>query len=162
MKKKVIVIIDKYCKNEYDSLDVTLHKWFPEKVFDLNLYSRDNFRNRNVDNIWMDERLPIVIGFGYGAVYLEKVKNYSYKYLISPFWNENLMDSLFFNTDDYDRENTYCFFGDNPKSIEMADIYAKHYPKTISCLCEGKLNLIDGIEICGISYLLQTIGEILV
>ena len=158
-KKKVIVIIDKSCKNELDSLQEIIKKWFPEKYYDIDIYSRDSFRNMNVNFIWMEERLPIVIGYGYGAVYLEQVKNYSIKFLISPFWNENLLGSIFYNIDDYDRQNTYCLFGDNPKSLEMATLYSKHYPKTLSNLCEGKLNIIDGIEICGILNLFSFEGK---
>lgn len=158
-KKKVIVIIDKSCKNELDSLQEIIKKWFPEKYYDIDIYSRDSFRNMNVNFIWMEERLPIVIGYGYGAVYLEHIKNYSYKYLISPFWNNGIMDSMFYDLSDYDKENTYCLFGGVSKSKEMAKIYSNHYPKTFRELVEGKLNIIDGLEICGILNLFPLEGK---
>ena len=159
-KKKVIVIIDKSCKNELDSLQEIIKKWFPEKYYNIDIYSRDSFRNMNVNFIWMEERLPIVIGYGYGAVYLEHIKNYSYKYLISPFWNNGIRDSMFYDLSDHDKENTYCLFGGDSKGKEMSKIYSKYYPNTLSELVEGKLNIIDGIEICGILNLFSLEGKL--
>lgn len=170
MKKKVIIILDKartveeIMKGDFrfevpDGFIEKVEKWFPEKKYDVDIYSRENFRNRNLNYIWMTLRSPVVIGYGYGAVYLEGVKNYSRKYLISPFWNENIRDSLFDGIDDYDKNNTFCFFGGNPKSLEMAKIYIKHYPKTFSGFGDGKLGPTEGIELCGMTHLFNIAVE---
>lgn len=158
MNKIVIIILDK----DISSTDLFIEKlenWFPSNYYSIDIYTRENFRHRDINYIWMVERLPIVIGYGYGGVYLEQVKNYSIKFLISPFWNENLLGSIFNNIDEYDKENTYCLFGDNPKSLEMAEIYAEHYPNTLNDLSKGELSLIDAIEICGMINIFLKKGE---
>lgn len=157
--KNIIVIIDKSCINE-NLLSETISKWFPEPYYiNVGIFSRDKFRNKGLNIILPHLQSPILIGYGYGAVYLEHIKNYSYKYLISPFWNNGIRDSMFYDLSDYDKENTYCLFGGDSKSKEMAKIYSKHYPKTFNELVEGKLNIIDGIEICGILNLFSLEGK---
>lgn len=138
----------------------TFNKWFPIQYFNIDIYNYERVkRNFHINDIWMKERLPIVIGVGIGVVYLAGVKNYDRKYLISPIWNENLKNHLFSNIDDYDKDNTFCFFGNNPQSKKFYEIYIEHYPNTFNGISEGKLRIIEGLEFCGMFNLLLSKGK---
>ena len=159
MKRKVIVMLD----NEKISEEImknTLNKWFPIQYFDIDIYNYERVkRNFHINDIWMKERLPIIIGVGIGAVYLERVKNYDRKYLISPIWNETLKYNMFSDIDDYDKDNTFCFLGNNPKNKELYEIYTEHYPNTFNGITEGNLNIIEGLEFCGMFNFLLSKGK---
>lgn len=172
MKQKVIIFtgkdislrgIKKTTKCSYDekALMEAVLRAFPNNHYEVEIVDYPRCRYFcNIDKIWAKVRMPILIGFGEGAIYINNIKNYRRKYLISPIYNEHLcLFSEPTNIDDYDRDNTHCFFGDNEHSIEIARIFQQHYPNTIAEISEGVLNLIEGVEIVGIYDLMIRNGE---
>lgn len=119
-----------------------LEKLFPADCYDIDLI--DYERNRmffNINEIWKDVRTPILIGCGSGANYIESVKNYRRKYLISP----SIAPSDI-TIDEYDRKNTVCLFGGRKKSIQAAEVYAEYYETVYSQICGGELEILQGIR----------------
>ena len=89
--------------------------------------------------------MPILIGYRDGANYIEPIKNYKRKYLISPKVFPNSYNELT-NVGEYDKENTVCLFGGDEKSVKNAHQYEQHYPYTHYEMAEGELDLCNGIE----------------
>lgn len=128
---------------------------FPSHSYDIELI--DYERNRmfwNVNEIWMKVRTPILIGCGSGANYIEAIKNYKRKYLISPAIAPSDL-----TIDEYDRENTVCLFGGRKKDIQRAEVYAEYYENTHSEICSGELEILEGIRYIGVYDLLIQIGN---
>ena len=79
-----------------------LEKIFPSHSYDVGLIDYERHRMfQNINEIWMTVRTPILIGCGSGANYIEAIKNYKRKYLISPSIAPSDL-----TIDEYDRENT--------------------------------------------------------
>lgn len=132
-----------------------LEKIFPSNSYDVCLI--DYERNRlfwNVNEIWMKVRTPILIGCGSGANYIESIKNYKRKYLISPTIAPSDL-----TIDEYDRENTVCLFGGRKKNIQIAKAYAEYYTAVQYEICDGELDLLEGIRHISVYDLLIRIGN---
>ena len=135
-------------RGSYDenALTEVVNKWFNSDKFDVQIIDYPQCRCfYNIDQIWKEVRLPILIGYRDGADYIEQIKNYKRKYLISP----NFYPDTFYYSDkidEYDKENTVCLFGGDEKSVKNAHQYEVHYPNTHSELKEGELDLCNGME----------------
>lgn len=103
----------------------------------------------NINDIWKEVRTPILIGYREGANYIEPIKNYKRKYLISPFIFPNSFNEPT-KVDEYDEENTICLFGGDEKSLKNAHRYETVYPYAHSELTDGHLDLCNGMEVIGI------------
>ena len=157
MKRTVLIFTGKHHfipvnktihKGSYDenALMEVVNKWFNSDKFDVHIIDYPKCRNfYNFEEIWKEVRLPILIGYGKGADYIEPIKNYKRKYLISPKVFPNSFNELT-NVDEYDKENTVCLFGGDEKSVKNAHQYEQHYPYTHSEMAEGVLDLCNGIE----------------
>ena len=135
-------------KGYYDeeALKEVVNKCFPSDKFDVHIIDYPKCRCfYSIDQIWKEVRLPILIGYRDGADYIEPIKNYKRKYLISPNVFPNSFNELT-NVDEYDKENTVCLFGGDEKSITNAQCYGKVYNYTHSEMAEGELDLCNGIE----------------
>lgn len=132
MKKKVIVFLDKKLDEENEAIAMlALEDAFPKKKYEVVIYYYNECRfNMDLDAIWKKERTPILVGYRMGAIYLEDIKNYSQKYLISPSYNANLGESLFYDTDEYDRKNTYVLLSSSERELEIAEKFEDFYPNT--------------------------------
>lgn len=132
MKKKVIVFLDKKLDDEQrDIVMLALEDTFPSKKYEVDMYYYNESRfNMDLNTIWKNERTPILVGYRMGAIYLEDIKNYSKKYLLSPTYNENLGLSLFYDTDEYDRKNTFVLFSSSERELEIAEKFEDFYPNT--------------------------------
>ena len=123
-----------------------VNKWFKSDKFDVHIIDYPKCRCfYNIDQIWKEVRLPILIGYGEGANYIAPIKNFKRKYLISP----KIYPYTFYYSDkidEYDKEDTVCLFGGDEKSVKNAHQYEEHYPYTHSELAEGELDLCNGIE----------------
>ena len=135
-------------RGSYDenALMEVVNKWFNSDKFDVQIIDYPECRCfYNIDQIWKEVRLPILIGYGEGANYIAPIKNFIRKYLISP----KIYPNTFYYSDkidEYDEENTICLFGGDEKSVKNAHQYEQHYPYTHSELAEGELDLCNGIE----------------
>lgn len=172
MKEKVIIFIEKELMKSIDQKEATtsydetqlkdtISHWFPSKVFDVDVIEYPyNNHFRNINEIWSEVRTPILIGFGKGATYLERIKNYKRKYLFYPLYNEQMH---LFNgrndIDEYDTENTQCFFGSSPKEKESAMAFRQYYPQTTFEEDDEERSLIDNIELVGVYELFFHKGE---
>lgn len=142
-----------------DALMGVVNKCFHSEKFDVRIIDHPKYKCfYNIDQIWKEVRLPILIGYREGANYIEPIKNFKHKYLISPLvypnsFNENNP------IDEYDDENTVCFFGGDKKSIEDAKCYEKVYEYTHSDMTEGELDLCYGIEMAMIAEALLTMAN---
>lgn len=144
---------------DYDekALYEALEAVFPKKRYNFGIvdYPKDKLF-RNIDDMWMQVRTPILIGFGKGANYIEPIKNYKRKYIISPYIFKNGYNAPeSYDKDSYDAENTVCFFGGDEKSRKDAETYSKYYPHTFSEICDGRLELVEAIGYVGIYDLLM-------
>lgn len=165
-KQSVLVFTDKraYFSNGHrkpsgdynkDLVMGELEKIFPSHSYDVCLI--DYERNRlfwNVNEIWMKVRTPILIGCGSGANYIEAIKNYKRKYLISP-----AIAPSDFAIDEYDRENTVCLFGGRKKDIQRAEVYAEYYEAVHSEISGGELEILEGIRYISVYDALIRIGN---
>ena len=157
MKQTVIIFtgkhhfkpINKTTPNGYydeNKLMEIVNKWFNSDKFDVHIIDYPKCRNfYNFEEIWKEVRLPILIGYRDGANYIEPIKNFKRKYLISP----NVYPNSFYYSDkidEYDKENTVCLFGGDEKSVKNAHQYEQHYPYTHSKMAEEELDLCNGIE----------------
>ena len=157
MKQTVLIFTGKHhfkpidkttSKGYYDeeALKEVVNKWFKSDKFDVHIIDYPKCRCfYNIDQIWKEVRLPILIGYGKGADYIEPIKNFKRKYLISPNVFPNSFNELT-NVDEYDEENTICLFGSDERSIKNAQCYEKLYNYTHSEMAEGELDLCNGIE----------------
>lgn len=148
--KKVIIFTEKSAfsgnnKNEggYDKkeLNCLLDDIFPTADYKRSIRGNPGFILIDINSYWMIERLPILIGVGMGADYIEPVKNFDIKFLISPsrIYSENLID-------EYNKERTICLFGGDEKSLESAEYFKKHYKYIITKISKNRLKVTDGIE----------------
>lgn len=165
-KQSVLVFTDKraYFSNGHRkpsgdyNLDLVmkeLNKTFPSHSYDVSVI--DYERNRlfwNVNEIWMKVRTPILIGCGSGANYIEAIKNYKRKYLISPAIAPSDL-----TIDEYDRENTVCLFGGRKKDIQRAEVYAEYYEHTFYEISDGELEILEGLRHISVYDLLIRIGN---
>lgn len=165
-KQSVLVFTDKraYISNGHrkpsgdynkDMVMKELESIFPSHSYDIDLI--DYERNRmfwNVNEIWMKVRTPILIGCGSGANYIEAIKNYKRKYLISPAIAPSDLA-----IDEYDRENTVCLFGGRKKDIQRAEVYAEYYEVVHSEICGGELEMLEGIRYIGVYDALIRLGN---
>ena len=125
-------------------------KIFPSDKYDVEVVDYPKCKCfYNIDDIWKRVRMPILIGYSNGASYIEPIKNYKRKFLISPLV---ITDSLHHTShiDEYDEENTICLFGGDEKSLKNARLYAQSYPHTHSEMTDGFLDLCNGMELLGI------------
>ena len=160
MKQTVIIFtgkhhfkpIDKTAPNGYydeNKLMEVVNKWFNSDKFDVHIIDYPKCRCfYNFEQIWKEVRLPILIGYRDGANYIEPIKNFKRKYLISPSvykdYNDNFDKSP--AIDEYDEENTICLFGGDEKSIKNAHLYESRYHYTYHEMVDGKLDLCNGID----------------
>lgn len=165
-KQSVLVFTDKraYFSNGHrkpsgdyneDLVMEELNKTFPSHAYDVSVI--DYERNRlfwNVNEIWMKVRTPILIGCGSGANYIEAIKNYKRKYLISPAIAPSGL-----TIDEYDRENTVCLFGGRKKDIQRAEVYAEYYEHTFYEISDGELEILEGLRHISVYDLLIRIGN---
>lgn len=108
-----------------------LEKIFPSHSYDVGLIDYERHRMfQNINEIWMTVRTPILIGCGSGANYIEAIKNYKRKYLISPSIAPSDL-----TIDEYDRENTICLFGGRKRTfrerksmLNITNIPIRKYP----------------------------------
>ena len=142
--------INKTVPNGYydeNKLMEIVNKWFNSDKFDVHIIDYPKCRIfYNFEEIWKEVRLPILIGYRDGANYIEPIKNFKRKYLISPsVYRDDMFDESK-EIDEYDKENTVCLFGGDEKSVKNAHQYEQHYPYTHSEMAEGELDLCNGLE----------------
>ena len=158
MKQTVIIFTGKHHfkpidktipKGYYDEnkLMEIVNRWFNSDKFDVHIIDYPKCRIfYNFEEIWKEVRLPILIGYRDGANYIEPIKNFKRKYLISPsVYRDDMFDESK-EIDDYDKENTVCLFGGDEKSVKNAHQYEQFYPHTHSEMAVGMLDLCNGIE----------------
>lgn len=165
-KQSVLVFTDKraYISNGYrkpsgdynkDMVMKELESIFPSHSYDIGLIDYERHRMfQNINEIWKNVRTPILIGCGSGANYIEAIKNYKRKYLISPAIAPSDV-----TIDEYDRENTVCLFGGRKKDIQRAEVYAEYYEAVHSEISDGELDLLEGIRYIGVYDALIRLGN---
>ena len=171
MKQTVIIFtgkhhikpIGKSTPNGYydeNALMEVVNKWFNSDKFDVHIIDYPKCRCfYNFEQIWKEVRLPILIGYRDGANYIEPIKNFKRKYLISPsVYRDDMFDEAK-EIDEYDEENTICLFGADEKSVKNAHKYEKRYPNTHYEMAEGKLDLCNGVDIAMIFEAMQDIAN---
>ena len=151
-------------KGYYDeeALTEVVNKWFKSDKFDVHIIDFPKCRSfYNFEEIWKEVRLPILIGYRDGANYIEPIKNFKRKYLISPSVYKDYNDSFDKSAeiDEYDEENTICLFGGDEKSVKNAHLYESRYPYTRYDLADGKLDLCNGIDIAMIFETMRIIAK---
>ncbi|MDE7347716.1 MAG: hypothetical protein K2N48_13370 [Muribaculaceae bacterium] len=142
-----------------EALMEVVHKWFKSDRFDVNIIDFPKCRCfYNFEQIWKEVRLPVLIGYRDGANYIEPIKNFKRKYLISPsVYTDSFDESK--EIDEYDEENTICLFGGDEKSVKNAYLYETLYPHTHYGLTDGKLDLCNGIDIAMIFETMRIIAK---
>lgn len=170
MKQKVIIFTGKHQikpigkkepEGAYDeaALMKIADKIFPSDKYDVEVVDYPKCRCfYDINNIWKRVRMPILIGFDSGANYIEPIKNYKRKYLISPLVIPYSLNDTS-HKDEYDEENTICLFGGDEKSVKNAHLYAQAYPHTHSEMTDGFLDLCSGMELLGIFDALMFRGK---
>ena len=165
-KQSVLVFTDKraYFSNGHrkpsgdynkDMVMKELESIFPSHSYDIGLIDYERHRMfQNINEIWMKVRTPILIGCDSGANYIEAIKNYKRKYLISPAIAPSDL-----TIDEYDRENTVCLFGGRKKDIQRAEVYAEYYEVVHSEICDGELDLLEGVRYIGVYDLFIRLGN---
>lgn len=171
MKQTVLIFTGRYRfmpidkttpKGYYDeeALMEVVNKWFKSDKFDVHIIDFPKSQYfRNFEEIWKEVRLPILIGYRDGANYIEPIKNFKRKYLISPSVYPNSSDESK-EIDEYDEENTICLFGGDEKSVKNAHLYEKVYPYTHYDLTDGKLDLCNGIDYAMIFETMLTMAKL--
>lgn len=157
MKHKVLIFTGKEHfimngeKEPYGSYDEKALMQIVNKIFNSDFYDVEIIDYPkcncfyNINEIWKEVRTPILIGYKEGASYIEPIKNYKRKYLISPMVFPNSFNEPA-NVDEYEEENTICLFGGDKKSMATAKIYEKCYQYTHSEMTEDHLGLMEGME----------------
>lgn len=151
-KEQFIYIGEKEPKGSYDekALMEIANKIFPSDNYDVEIVDYPKCNSfHNINDLWKEVRTPILIGYKEGANYIEPIKNYKRKYLISPMVFPNGFNEPT-NVEEYDEENTVCLFGGDDKSIKNAHRYEEHYPNTLYEVTDGHLDLCSGMEYLGI------------
>lgn len=167
IKQRVLVFTDKRAffsnghrrpSGDYnqDKVMEELGKIFPSSHYDVGVIDYERQRLfTDINEIWKNERTPILIGCGSGANYIESVKNYKRKYLISPtIYPSDL------TIDEYDRENTVCLFGGDKKSLQKSEVYAEFYGATHDEISKGQLELLEGIRYIGVWEAMMMVSRI--
>lgn len=122
-------------------LNQLLNEIFPRTTYERSVFDYAKYSCFPIDNKWKYERIPILIGVGSGANYIEPVGNFDIKFLISPsaIHRERLVD-------EYKKERTLCLFGGDEKSLKSAEYFREHYKYIITGICDKKLELNEGLE----------------
>lgn len=166
MKQKVIVFTERDAAKDPVSkipfgnynetaLKKVLEKVFPPRCYDVDIVDYPLSKCfRDVNDMWMHVRTPILIGFGRGADYILNVKNYKRKYLISPKIDYKARD-INFDTDEYDDNNTVCLFCGDEKGVCNAEIFKKYFSQTFSGVCNDCRDIIDVMDYIGIYDLMM-------
>lgn len=129
-----------------------LNSYFASAEYDVRILSYSDDERAKIDLALSNIRNPILIGIGKGAAYLERIKNYKRKYLISPLYNSTF--NLFAERDDisdYDANNTMCYFGGTPLDKALAFAFRNYYYQTHCEKSNKPLNLTRTLETIGIS-----------
>lgn len=148
MKKKVVIFMEKsrmekefgvYDTSKLERLNKQLNKTYINYNYDISVKEYGRYNSIHINKEWMCEHNPILIGFGCAANYVERMSDCDRKYLISPERSYRLSASQ------YDRENTYCLFGNDEKDLKTAEDYKNRYDKVFTDVCEDKLGFADAM-----------------
>lgn len=112
---------------------IDLHKMLNDnflkyKDYDIKVlgYSESD-NNDRLNEVLLKANKPILIGIGKAANFVEKVKKYKRKYLISPHYDKPFDILTDREVTWHDANDTYFYFGGSPEELMMAINLHKRY-----------------------------------
>lgn len=161
MKQKVYFFISKEAVERLEKIAPKSHfakettnsiidYFFPKDKYDFEFIDYPlNNSEANYDKILEEDVAPILIGYKEGSDYIEPIKNYKHKYLISPSLNsEN--NGLYKDITEYDLENTTIVLGESNMDNKTVLKYSAHYPMVLNLIDIEKRSFVETMWSIGI------------